>query len=429
MSPRRQERSRDGLRGRVRQRPDPQPSGLALAVALAFAAVPAARSIEPIGNSMEANARGGADVAVGDSALSQIENPATLTLAPKVRVDGFGELAFIRHHWRGVIDSAVSDPGPALLGNAAISVPLDRRWAVGLAIHTRGGLDTSFRMRHVFIPLVERRVHSDLGFVDPQINLGFRATERLSVGIGLRAEMATGSFSTVLGPADVEFDDARAFGGGFQAGLHYRVRDDLHLGLAYRSPTWCGDLGEGRGTASFYGLPPVSLGRLRIEDFRLPQKVSAGVAWDATDRLKFVGELRWLNHDNSTLGGTTVIGEGIVDLRYPLPLGYRDQWGVGTGAEFKLTERWILSGGYYYYTPAARGSALLPIVAILSEHHATVGLRYEADAWWAGGGYLIAFPATLSTRGWSRIPLGVDYGRGEVEQTQHLLYIGMGLRW
>src|SRR5687767_8293589 len=38
--------------------------------------------VELLGVSTQAQTRGGADVAVGDTALSQVENPATLSLTP-----------------------------------------------------------------------------------------------------------------------------------------------------------------------------------------------------------------------------------------------------------------------------------------------------------------------------------------------------------
>src|SRR5204862_254695 len=80
------------------------------------------------------------------------------------------------------------------------------------------------------------------------------------VAAGLRAEVVTAKFSTVLGPADVEFGRGYSWGGGFQVGLHYQALDNLAFGLAYRSPTWFGDLAGGDADASLLGFLPIHLG-------------------------------------------------------------------------------------------------------------------------------------------------------------------------
>jgi long-chain fatty acid transport protein len=233
----------------------------------------------------------------------------------------------------------------------------------------------------------------------------------------------------VLGPADLEFGRGYAYGGGFQLGLHYQAREDLAFGLAYRSPSWFGNLEGGQGRASLFGLVPISLGDISIDDLKLAAKISAGVAWDATDWLKLVGEVRWINYSNSTFNTTTIATDGLIDLRYPFPMGYRDQWVWIAGADFKLDEHWTLGVGYHYGTAPVSSRNLLPMGSTIPQHHATAGLRYETDGWWVGAGYIVAFPTKLRGGGWSDIPLGIDYGLSEIEQTQHSLVVGFGFSW
>jgi long-chain fatty acid transport protein len=387
--------------------------------------------LEPIGVSMESNARGGADVAVGDSALSQIDNPATLALAyrDKYQFDVAGQLGISIAPWEGPIDSANSERRLFPLCNLGLAIPVDDRLTIGLALHSKAGLGTLYNIRHLMIPFMKRRVGGDLKVIDPQFNLGYKLTEKLSVGAGVRAEMATAEFSTVLGPADLDFGRGYAFGGGCQAGLHYQARQDLSFGLGYRSPTWSGDLAGGDAKASLFGLLPTRLGKGNIDEFRLPQKITAGTAWDATDWLKLVGEVRWLNYSNSTFDATTIATSGLVDLRYPFPLGYLDQWVFIGGAEFKLDDHWTLGVGYHYGTEPVSRSNLLPMGSTVTQHHATVGLRYERERWWVGGGYILAFPTSLRGGGSSDIPLGIDYGLSEIEQTQHVFSVGFGFAW
>jgi len=387
--------------------------------------------LEPIGVSLESRARGGADVAVGDSALSQIDNPATLTLseARTCQFDVAEEFVISRTRWIGRIDSAESERPVGLLSNVGLTMPLDRDLSMGLALHWKAGLGSRFHTRNLMMPLITRRVGSEFAVVDPQLNVAYKLTEKMSVGAGVRIEAATAEMSAVLGPLDVDLGRGYACGGGFQLGWHYQVRRDLAVGLAYRSPTWFGDMPMPHAGASLYGWMPVYLKDAEVEDFRLPQRITAGAAWDVTERLKLVGEARWIDASDATCGSTTVAANVPTRLQIPFPLGYRDQWVFIGGAEFKLDKHWTLGMGYHFATQPVSEQNLLPTGSVIFQHHLTAGLRYELKNGWVGVGYTWALPTSMRNDGRSQIPLGVDYGCSELEQEQHGILVGFGWRW
>jgi len=384
--------------------------------------------VEPIDTSLQARLRGGADVAVGDSALSQINNPASLSLHDVPRLDFSGQFCFPTSRWEGPWGTAESQVGFVPLGNAAVSWPVHDELTLGLALHSKAGLASRYEMRHLLIPWMTREVGADAKVVGLSLNLGYELTDELAVGAGVRAEAATSEFSLVLGPADVEFGRGYAYGGGFQLGLLYHATDDLTFGLGYRSPSWFGDLQGGRTRASLFGVLPVDLGGGRIESLRLAQKITAGAAWDVTERVKLAGEVRWLNYHGSSFNSLTVETDAL-GLRVPLPLGYKDQWVLAAGTDIRLTNRWILGLGYNYGSDPVERASLLPMGSTLCQHHLTGGLRYERSKWWVGAGYVLGFEASMSGGGYSRIPLGLDYGLSRVEQVQHSLLIGFGFSW
>lgn len=392
------------------------------------AAAYATDGLEPIGVSTAANARGGADIAVGDTALSQIENPAALGFQTR-RFDFGAQFGFPIATWHGPLETADSHTKFIPMGNAAVTLPLDAHWTMGLALHSKAGLGTSYEMRHLLIPWVDRDVGGDMKCIDAQLNLAYRVNEQLVIGGGLRLDVAQAGFSMVLGPADLDFGQGRAVGGGFDLGLMYKPRKDLTFGLAYRSPTWAGDLQGGRGKATLLGVVPVELGGISITDFQLPQRIGAGVAWDVADKLKLIGEVRWYNYENSTLDVAGIQTRGWIDVRYPLPLGYQNQWAFIIGAEYRIDEHWVVGLGYHYATPPVDGANLLPMGSTISDHHVTAGVRYERDNWHVDVGYVLGLPASLSGAGYSRIPLGVDYGRSEIFQVQHIVGVGFGFSW
>jgi long-chain fatty acid transport protein len=396
--------------------------------------------IEPIGVSVQAQARGGADVAVGDSALSQFDNPATLSLWPRdrYRFDFAGEVLIPRYHWEGRVDSADSEIGLIPLANLAMVLPHNDRLTFGVGVQSKSVLMSRYQLRHILLGVLDRRVNMDMRDISIPFNLAYRLTDTLSIGGGVRGEFATTEFSTVQGSADVEFGRGYSAGAGYQVGLHYRPLPNLAFGLGYRSPTWFGDLSSGDTDALFvgdaetelFGFVPVRLGPARMESLRLPQRVAAGAAWDATDWLKLVGEVRWLNYSNSTLHEAVLQTGRLIDLQIRSPVGYEDQWAFMTGGEFKLDEHWRLGVGYHYATNPIDGARMLPIAAVIAQHHITAGLRYEKDNWWVGGGYTYAPRTSMNGTGWSEIPLGIDYGRrSTIEQSQHSIGIGFGFSW
>ncbi|MFH1746166.1 MAG: outer membrane protein transport protein [Planctomycetota bacterium] len=404
--------------------------GLVLLTAILFpVATFGTNGIEPIDTSLQARIRGGVDVAVGDSALSQIDNPASLARYRAPRFDFSGQMCFPSAHWYGPLGHSQSEINVVPLGNIAIAIPLDERLTLGLAMHSKAGLASRYHMRHLLIPFMKRRVGTDAKMIGLHCNLGYQLTDRLSVGVGVRGEVATSEFSMVLGPADAEFGRGYAYGGGFQLGLQYRATDDLTLGLAYRSPSWFGDLAGGNARVSLFGVLPIGLGAARIEKLHLAQKITAGAAWDVTDWLKVAGEVRWINYRDSSFDSLTVATDGVLDLRIPLPLGYQDQWVFALGTDIKLAEHWTLGLGYNYGTDPVKRSSLLPMGSTIAQHHITTGLRYERDNWWVGAGYILGMHASMSGGGHSHIPLGIDYGLSRIEQTQHSLVVGFGFSW
>lgn len=391
----------------------------------------AANGIESIGLSPQALARGGADVAVGDSAFSQIDNPATLTLSPADawRLDIGGGVIITDVQWSGLIDSSESQVGPRPAVNIALARSINDKLAWGIAFHSKSGLATRYDMRQLSAPFLGRRVGADMKNVDLSFNLGYRVTEKLSVGAGVRAELVSIKFSSVFGPSFAELSRGYAYGGGFQLGLHYKSTPTLAFGLGYRSPSWFCDMSGGDLKIAQTGLIPLNFGKANLDEFRLPQKIMAGVAWDATDWLKLVGEVRWINHANSSLDSVTVATTSPLDLRIPIKVGYKNQWVLAVGAEFKLAEHWKLGVGYNYSTKLITSSQVLPIVAAIAQHHITTGLRYEWDNWWVGGGYVLALPNSIKGRPDTPLPLGIDYAFSTIDQTQHNIFFGFGLAW
>jgi long-subunit fatty acid transport protein len=249
-----------------------------LSLGLARAAL-ATDGLEPIGLSVQSLLRGGADVAIGDSALSQIDNPATLRLVPG-SIDASGEVLMPVTRWRGVYDTSGSSVHALPLGHIGVALPGNDRFNFGLAAWSKSQIGTSFHLRSLAAFTEPRRTYANMRDIGFGFNGAVRVTDDLSLGAGLRCELVTGEFTSLAGPEQVYFGRGYGLGAGFQLGLHYRITPDLTFGAGYRSPTWFQDL-FGEHTSSGLtndweirstGARAVNFGRPRSTTSRCPRK-------------------------------------------------------------------------------------------------------------------------------------------------------------
>ncbi|MBK8269057.1 MAG: outer membrane protein transport protein [Planctomycetes bacterium] len=405
---------------------------VALAIVAAFQSpASASNGVELNGVSLQARSRGGADVAVGDSALSQIDNPAALSLAPRRRdfIAFTNQTVFPTVDWRGPLDSSRSDRRIIPLADFGYANSDDDRWSWGVAFHSRCGLATQYNYRPLLMPWREVRAGTDAKNVNFSFNAAYKVTDQFSIGAGIRAEVVTAEFRKPLAIADIKFGRGYAYGIGFDLGAHYRPTDKLSFGIAYRSPTWATDLAGGAATASIMGLPSIRLGDANIDQIRLPQRVSIGAAYDLTSWCKLVAEAPWITYRNSTWRNLVVATDVPLDWRVQMPLGYADQYVFIIGADLKLDENWTLGVGYNHGTNPIRRTHLNPVGSVLNRDDISVGIRYSRENWWVGAGYIIGLPQRMSGSGWSKIPLGIDYAHSEIRQMQQSLIAGFGISW
>jgi long-chain fatty acid transport protein len=403
-------------------------------VASGLPSASASDGVEPVGISAQSEGRGGADVAVGDSGMSHADNPALLLLHDCTTYDFAGKLVIPRFEWVGPAGTATSNVLiPAL--SAGVSIPVTDDFSWGWAMYTKSGDATRYNNRHLQIPQIELQDRSDYENFAFPINFAYRVTDRLFIGAGGRVEVASTRFSDVFGPAYFTFERGYAVGGGFQAGLLYKVCDTVNFGLAYRSPTWFGSLDGGDATIQVFPLVPNStnLGEAHIDNFRLPQRISAGLSWDATEKVKLSGEIRYLNNSNSSLGSTVIHTGGtlapLVPADLPFPLKYKDQLVLIGGADFKLTDNWTWRVGYNYGTAPVENSGLLPTASIIPQHNVTTGLQLNRDNWWVTAGYVLSVTTVMNSSGGNGF-LGApnDYASSRLSQTLHSLVFGIGFK-
>jgi long-chain fatty acid transport protein len=173
----------------------------------------------------------------------------------------------------------------------------------------------------------------------------YQVSDRLSVGGGPVITSGTVSLNPAFfAPESKDSSGLPTFpagtngrpfwGGGFQLGALFEVNDEWNLGFSYKSPVWQERWAFNAATRD---LAPRRIG----VQAQLPEIFSWGVAYKGVEGLLVDVDFRYLDYANTALFGQSLSSGG---------LGWRSVFAVATGAQYALTDRLTLRGGYLFNT-------------------------------------------------------------------------------
>ena len=283
----------------------------------------------PASDSVAALGRGYAgQAALGYDATSVMSNPAALTRLSgsthwSVGLNALKTDVRIRDQGTTVLDNAV--PGGIPVGGVVEGDASDLAGLPNLAYARRiggernvwvgFGVQAPFGLGIEYSPAFRGRYdtrEARLRVIDVSGAVGFQLTDSLSIGGGVnvqrtdaRLENAVPNLNGTGVPGQFASDgvlivraDSYAVGGN--VGLHLKASDSLQLGLHYKS-RMSHDLegyAIGQNLTGVPGVLPLDLLNGRSTSatrLNLPDVVTASAAWQATDKLSLMAELRWFN--------------------------------------------------------------------------------------------------------------------------------------
>ncbi|MBX7104442.1 MAG: outer membrane protein transport protein [Gemmataceae bacterium] len=207
--------------------------------------------------------------------------------------------------------------------------------------------------------------------------MSYQVNDCLAVGGGAIIDVAAVSFDPAFfGPtsqanplAPRQFPSgahSRPFwGGGFRGGLTYRLTESVTTGVSYTSPqwfeTWEFNARDANGNAQKFST-----------QFSLPQIFSAGVAYCGIERLLLAADLRWFDYSTTKLLGQSVPEGGA---------GWSSIWAVSLGANYQLTDRLSVQGGYLYNQNPIPGNLTLfnTQLPCITTNTLTLGAAYQIN--------------------------------------------------
>lgn len=331
--------------------------------------------------------------------------------------------------------------------------PLGDRLVAGISIVAPFGLATEYPRSS---PVRYGATRSEIMTVNVAPTFGYRLTDNVSVGGGLDLQWAKVKFNAMLGvPTLGQFSlqNPRAFdsssensGDSFGVGFHAGVLSQFNqghtrLGINYQSKMAHQFMGSSVLTGvladPFLENPSAVFHSdgLISNPIELPDVITLSAYQDITNNLALLGSIVYTGWDvfkaTQLINVAAWTGEtGQTTLNVTTPQGYRNAWRFAAGANYRLTDQWLLRfGGGYDQTPTVNAERDIRLPDA-NRWALSVGAHYQMNpalGFDAGYTYLFAAqdPSFNKTQVFS--PVASYNVRGEADVHAHL--VGLQAVW
>ena len=256
-------------------------------------------------------------------------------------------------------------------------------------------------------------------------SIAYKVTNKLSLGASLNAmygtfknKVAINNVNPAFGDGQLKLDD-NDWGWGVNLGLLYEFSADTRFGLTWNSQV---DL-DFKADADFSNLAPGLSALLNnrgllnssIEvGIKVPQQVMASIFHQVTPKWAVLGSVGW--QDWSEFGGVEL---GIDDSANPSnttkDLDFDDTWHAALGAQYRLSDPWLLNFGIAYDSGFQDNSDVSPVLPVNSAWRFGAGVQHQVSErffWGVSAEY--SYGGTLDVDKQSRRPVALG-GRGDVD--------------
>lgn len=368
---------------------------------------------------------GGTGTATAIDAMSGFFwNPATLSALPTNQISFATEFLIPDAHLSSTVapnalgpgfppvtlsGTSRSDSGTLILPNFAWAHHVEGSdFTIGIGTLSAAGLSANYPAsltNPVLTPtppvgMGVGRAYAELQVFQIVPTISWQATERLSIGISPIINMANLRASPLLlaAPNDANGDGIFSYpdgthsqitwGAGFEVGVYYRTDMAWNFGASYKSPQWFDTFQY--NSVNELGLPQEA--RVR---FDLPSITSLGVSYTGFERWILTSDVRYISYRNAT---------GFSDSGYAANgavrgLGWNDLFVIATGAQYAITDRLALRGGYSYNNnPESSDVAFFNIAApTIIEHTLYAGASWSlTDQLLLSAAYVHGFQGEVS---------------------------------
>jgi long-chain fatty acid transport protein len=366
-------------------------------------------------------------------ASTVLTNPAGMT-----RLDGTQVLAAGQLLWgntRFSIDSgtspllgrndggrAVGSDGWFLGGGPFVSYSLSSDLKLGFALTGNFGAPLSYDDDWAGRYYVQDATMLGISFLP---SIAYKVNDKLSIGASVNAMYGIYKNQVAINNVDPRFGDGRlklddkVWGWGGNLGLLYEIDAGTRLGL-----TWSSQVNlDFKAPLEFSGIAPglatalnnrgLLTSQLEI-GIKVPQQVMGSLFTQVNDRWAVLGSVGW--QEWSKFGQVEL---GIDDTTNPTgvttELDFKDTWHVALGAQYRLSDPWLLNVGIAYDSEFQDSSSVSPLMPVNAAWRFGVGGQQQLSKnafWGVAAEYL--YGGTLDTKLQSKLPVALG-GRGNLE--------------
>ena len=252
----------------------------------------------------------------------------------------------------------------------------------------------------------------------------YRITDQLSIGVGLNVMLGYLKNTIAINNIDPRLPDGQLYlkdttvGVGANVGLLYELSKDTRFGVTYNSEVTL----DFSATPEFTGTGPLItnllVGRgLYFSTLDLgvtvPQGVMASFYHDINDQWALLGNFGWQNW--SQFGKVDVSIDNTNNPKsLTTNLKYNDTWHGALGAQYRLSEPWLVTGGVAYDSGMLDDSNRSPALPLNWSWRFALGSQYALSKTTQFGfayEYLYSGTPNLAKNGQLPVALG---GRGDL---------------
>lgn len=243
-------------------------------------------------------------------------------------------------------------------GGLFVSVPVAEKVTVGFAGLSYFGLMEKYDNDWVGRYYIQEGTLVGMSLL-PTVSV--KASDWLSVGAGLNAmygylksEVAVNNLDPRIGDGQLTLKD-EAWGFGANLGVMVEPVQGTRVGVTYLSPVKLNFQDNpsfsnlGRGLAAVLQNPAqIDLG------MKVPQSVMLSVFHELNEKWALMADFGWQNW--SQFGYVDVGVENGGNISRTVNANYQDTWHGALGAQYKLTEKWMFTGGVAYDSSAVESA-------------------------------------------------------------------------
>lgn len=253
------------------------------------------------------------------------------------------------------------------------------RVAVGFGVYVPFGLAIEYPKDWIG---TDHGIDSELAVIDYSTAVAVKATDKLSLGLGIFARNANVDLTSSMGTFENEFD-LDDWGWGLHVGAMYEFTKNTRLGVSYRSRSQHKikgdfDFMKGSPAASTYDatLPMDAPEQVQLSGYhKLNDKIglSAGAKWT-----------RWTRFDALTINNACSSVE--------VAQRWQNAWNFSLGMDYYHSENWTFRTGIGFdESPVPNSHERTTAIADNDRWEIALGASYKQNAWTFDMGYMFLY--------------------------------------